>query len=313
MCTKHDDIISVKERHEESLLQIEGVHAVSIGYKVSNEIPSEQLAIVVHMERKVEETLLAPHQKIPPYIEGYPTDIVISPPFVSFIDETSTNPLGIDNTKYRPIPGGAEIFTPDNDGICTLGMFARSLKEGDSPSDIYLLTNAHCLLVENQAVYQPESRNTVDYVANATRTVNSEQVDGGIAKMVQASDAEPNYIVGIGVPTGVYDVSIENLEEQVIKRGRTTRTTIGYIAYVEVTIATSNKKHQIIIRSDEVFAAPGDSGSVVLFYDGENKHNVIGLLWGGVLEYTILSPIKAVREELEIELLTMPIQISYEL
>ena len=37
---------------------------------------------------------------------------------------------------------------------------------------------------------------------------------------------------------------------------------------------------------------------------GEQRHHVVGLLWGGAEIYTILSPIEMVVEELEISLIT---------
>lgn len=306
-------IIVVKEKYEKVLLEIDGIHAVSIGYKIIDEEVTDTLAIVVHTESKKPNECLLPGQHIPPFIEGIPTDVVELPPFEPLpieFDDTDVQTFDYDNTKYRPVPGGVEIYSvssPTRGGVCTLGMFAHSLKPGDNPDDIYLLTNAHCLPIPDQAVRQPESNDPADLIAYESRVINSEQVDGGIAKMVNLEEADPYYIVDIGVPTGTLIIDANNIGDSVVKRGRTTKTTIGYIAYIEVTIPEKN--HQIIIGDDVPFAAPGDSGSVVLMYEGENKHNVIGLLWGGALNYGILSPIQAVTEQLEIELMTREVQI----
>lgn len=304
-----EEILTIKRRHEDELLQYDGVHAVSIGYKITDNIQTEELAIVIHTVDKKALDELPPDQIIPSEIEGVSTDVVESPPFqilplVTDFNEAPADEL-IEDKKFRPVPGGVEIYTPRetyDSGICTLGMFARSTKEGESPEDIYLLTNAHCLIVPDQQVRQPQSPYPQDTIAYSTRIVNSEQVDGGIAKMINVSDASPYDILDIGTPTGTYDITIDDIGDPVTKTGRTTGTTEGVIAYVDV--ALIDIKNQIIIDSDIPFAAPGDSGSVVLLMSGEHRHNVVGLLWGGVLNYAIMSPIQAVMKDLEIDLIT---------
>lgn len=301
-------IIEVKEYHEQEFLTFDDVHAISIGYKIVDGERSEQLAIVVHTTDKKPMYLVPSNQRLPKLCHGYPIDVVEMPRFEELpiiLDEVETIGQTVDDEIYRPVPGGVEMYsvlTPTTGGICTIGTFANSTLPQDNPNDIYLLTNAHCLPEPNQEVRQPVSNNPDETIAFASRIVNSEFVDGGIAKMVENTLAEPYYIVDIGMPTGTYVITLENLNETVIKRGRTTGTTIGYINYVEVSV--NGKQHQIIINSEDIFAAPGDSGSVVLFLEGENAHNVIGLLWGGVLSYAVLSPIQLVEEELQIRLLT---------
>lgn len=304
-----EEIISIKRKYEDELLQYDDVHAVSIGYKKVDGMISDQLAIVIHSVKKKEEEEITNSQKIPTELEGVPTDIVESPPFhilpiVTNYNDSLSSAVD-ENKKYRPVPGGVEIYTPRDtydSGICTLGMFAHSTKTGDSPDDVYLLTNAHCLIVPDQQVRQPQSPDVQDTIAYSTRIVNSERVDGGIAKMTNIHMASPYDILNIGAPTGTYDITMDDIGDAVTKTGRTTGTTEGIIAYVDV--ALIDIKHQIIIDSDIPFAAPGDSGSVVLLMSGEHRHNVVGLLWGGVLNYAIMSPIQAVMQDLEIDLIT---------
>lgn len=304
----HDAIIEAKETCEQIFLSFDDVHAVSIGRKRVDGVKTEQLAIVIHTTDKKPIYLVPPNQRIPKLCNGFPTDVMEMPrfeilPIIYDIEEN--DPAQSDDIKYRPVPGGVEIYsvlTASTGGICTVGTFATSTAPEDNPEDYYLLTNAHCLPQIDQEVRQPVSDNPIDNIAFATRIVNSNIVDGGIAKMINNSLAQPYYIEDVGMPTGTYNITIENLDDAVIKRGRTTGTTIGFVDYVEVSV--NGKEHQIIINSENIFAAPGDSGSVVLFLDGANAHNVIGLLWGGVLSYAVLSPIQAVEEELQIRLLT---------
>lgn len=300
----HHRIIEVKEAWEDCLLALEGVHMVSIGYKMVDGKQSDELAIIIHTDFKKEEDEIAARQRIPSSIQGILTDVVEMPPF---------EPLPIEfyepypeHEKYRPVPGGAEIYMPSGPftgGLCTLGMFAHSLKPRDDPNDIYLLSNAHCFYQPDQIIRQPESNSLDDDIAYAIRVVNSEMVDGGIGQMLQNEEADPYAIINIGPVTGVYDVTLSDIGRPVIKTGRTTGTTIGTIAYLQAT--ADDKRRQIIIRDENgAFSEQGDSGSVVLLANAPNTHNVIGLLWGGALEYSVLSPILAVTEELQIELIT---------
>lgn len=310
---QYHKILEVKHAYEDELLALKDVHAVSIGYKEVNSVKTDTLAIVIHIKQKEEEAYLDSDQIIPPFIEGIPTDVVEMPPFdyiPTEFDEDEINTSNIDGKKYRPVPGGVEIYMPRtevNGGICTSGMYAQSIKEGDSASDLYLLTNAHCLREVNQAVMQPISDNPEELIAFSSRVIDNNRIDGGIAKMTSYENADPFAIVDLGQITGVYDITIDNLGEKVVKRGRTSGITIGIIDYVFVTII--DKKDQIVVRGEVPFAEPGDSGSAVLMYEGEHENNVMGLLWGGVLNYAILSPIRAVSEELEIALITTDLPI----
>ena len=269
---QYHKILEVKHAYEDELLTLKDVHAVSIGYKEVNGVKTDTLAIVIHTKQKEEEAYLDPDQIISPFIEGIPTDVVEMPPFdyiPTEFDEDEINTSNIDGKKYRPVPGGIEIYMPRtevNGGICTLGMYAQSIKEGDSASDLYLLTNAHCLREVNQAVMQPISDNPEELIAFSSRVIDNNRIDGGIAKMTSYENADPFTIVDLGQITGVYDITIDNLGEKVVKRGRTSGITIGIIDYVFVTIF--DKKDQIVVRGEVPFAEPGDSGSAVLMYEG---------------------------------------------
>lgn len=307
------EIVRVKHEYEDELLALDNVHAVSIGYKEVNGVKTDTLAIVIHTTLKEEEANLNYNEIVPPFLEGFPTDVVEMPPFdyiPTEFDEDEINLSNIDGKKYRPVPGGVEIYMPRtevNGGICTSGMYAQSIKEGDSASDLYLLTNAHCLREVSQAVMQPISDSPEELIAFSSRVIDNDRIDGGIAKMTNYENADPFTIVDLGQITGVYDITVDNLGDKVVKRGRTSGITIGVIDYVFVTII--DKKDQIVVRGEVPFAEPGDSGSVVLMYEGESENNVMGLLWGGVLNYAILSPIRAVSEELEIALITTDLPI----
>ena len=299
----HTHITAVKSAYMQWLLSLDDVHTAAIGYKTIKGIPTKDLAIVVFTSNKKQPNQIPPHQCIPPFLAGFPTDVIESSEFTPY--QQTGMPL-INRQKLRPIPGGAEIYMPNSPftgGLCTLGMFARSTRAQDDPNDIYLLANAHCFPRGDQAIFQPETHEPQDRIAYATRIVNSSLVDGGIAQLLKNDLADTSEIIGIGTVLGRYEADLSDIGKSVIKSGRTTGVTIGTIAYLHAD--ADDKKDQLIVTDiDTAFSDHGDSGSVVLMNQGERWHYVTALLWGGALNFTVCSPIIPVCEELQIDLIT---------
>lgn len=294
---------AIKDKYCKWLMSLQNVHTVAVGYKEKDGEITDEPAVVIFTTSKVPQKDCPENERIPAYLDGIPTDVIELPKFECY---QSNQTKIVNQQKFRPVPGGAEIYMPNSPftgGLCTLGMFVRSLREQDNEDDIYLLANAHCFPRPDQSIFQPESHESQDLIAYASRTINSELVDGGIALMLNNNEALTNEIIGIGTPIGSYDLTMDNIGDLVVKSGRTTGTTIGRIAYLYAD--ADDKRNQIIISDvDTAFSDHGDSGSVVLMNSGEYRHYVIGLLWGGALNYTILSPIFAVCDELQISLIT---------
>ena len=306
-------ILEEKEAHEKELLQLDGVHGVGIGFKVKDGKPTEELAIVVLTTEKKGRNALSQDQMIPSVYNGIITDVVEMPEIrlipMKPEEKNARNALGADSKKYRPIPGGVEIAMPMEPpyvGLGTAGMFARSIKSGDSINDVYILSNAHCFSNPSPNVLQGGEK-----VATVARTAFSELVDGGIAKLDDPINADLLKIQDIGRPCGSYAVTMSDLNAAVIKRGRTTEVTTGEIQYIE--FSANDKKHQILIKGAAGISDGGDSGSVVLMKGGNHDGYVIGLLWGGIRDagIAVLSPITAVEKELQIQLCARPYGITY--
>jgi len=66
----------VKQQHEASLLQLDGVVGVGIGLKLKAGQSTGQVAIVVNVRRKLSLVALAPPEVIPPELDGIPVDVV---------------------------------------------------------------------------------------------------------------------------------------------------------------------------------------------------------------------------------------------
>lgn len=301
----YQKLLAVKEAREEDLLKLDGVHGVAIGYKEQGGENTGELCIVILTEEKKTRGLLPEGQFIPQSYDGVPTDVVQTPPLKPIPVKSESIELQ-DDKRYRPVPGGARIvteFAPGQFGAGSLGLFARSKKKEDSPSDVYILTNAHCLPVIGGAVLQGGER-----IAAATRVVRSERVDGGIAKMDDPAKADLLNILEIGRPMGAHKIGPEDLGKRAIKRGSTTELTRGVIQYID--LYANEKRGQIGIAGKR-FSDHGDSGSAVLLDDGTLHNQVLGLLWGGNGELTAASPIQDIMRELDIQIYARPFGLSY--
>jgi hypothetical protein len=122
-------------------------------------------------------------------------------------------------------------------------------------------------------------------------------VDCAIARPLSPDLVVPE-IMQIGIPKGV---GVGALGMQVQKTGRTTGYTSGKITQVDVTVQV-DYDGQMVQFVDQFMAtgmsAGGDSGSAVLDMAG----NVIGLLFAGSELATLINPIQAVLDALNVDL-----------
>jgi hypothetical protein len=70
-----DRIRMIKARHEKELLAMKNVVGVGVGFKETAGGITDQLSIVVMVERKLRVETLDSRDLIPPQIEGVPTDV----------------------------------------------------------------------------------------------------------------------------------------------------------------------------------------------------------------------------------------------
>jgi len=89
---------------------------------------------------------------------------------------------------------------------------------------------------------------------------------------------------------------------RVVKSGRTTGFTTGVIEQVDVTVDVGYGAGRVARFTDQVMAGAmsqgGDSGSAVL----DEEHRIVGLLFAGSENTTVINRIEHVLAALEIEL-----------
>ncbi len=304
-------------------------HAVGIGKKIVNGKTTNVIAIRIYVVQKLAPSLIPPKDLLPAMIDGIPTDIIESPP--AFFNAKSANAIASTTScsikkrqVQRPIIAGIST-SHFKTTAGTIACFCKSVKAGDNPNDVYILSNNHVLSNINNAqagddIFQPgiaDGGTVQNHIAELQRFVPlqfgedaSNDVDGAIAKLLPGVK-QKNEICSIGAVNGI-DGGAVNMT--VCKHGRTSCYTEGIITDASVDslvimndttgVAAKFTSQMRVDKIDpfSVFGIPGDSGSLVL---NKSNKSAIGLYFAGPSggEYGLVNYIFNVMTELEIELL----------
>ena len=289
---------------QRELGRLPNVAAVTLGAKEVNGVATTQLAFQVYVRVKKKPVELAPDEKIPPEIHGFPTDVIL-------IEEVTPTE---DTSGYRPLAGGSQL-----NGNGTLGMIAVTTAGGTTPAGTpVILTNSHVAPTVGKRVGQPSDPSDcgccvccdVGIVVASTITG---LVDGAIATL--NSDMRfTNEILDVGAVRSWVSATTMAPGDPVFKRGRTTELRAGLFSTATAPTFTRNDNHtfsnQIRVTSPPPtppattptpFQLGGDSGSVLL--DAQNR--VIGLLHAAVTPAgtpAFASRIEDVRSALNIDI-----------
>ena len=322
------DAIAVKRQYLDKLFAMRNVVGIGIGFKVSGDVVTKELAITVNVSKKIPTAQLAPSDLVPKLIGSVKTDVVETGIFRKFQDPTK---------KMRPARPGVSIGHYN----ITAGTFGCLVKRG---ADVLILSNNHVLADINNAhlgdaILQPgkyDGGTEADKIAELaefvpiefdggggttpggcsglitsllnllgqpptqTSSINApgaNHVDCAIAKPL-SPDLVRSDILQIGTPTGVGTVT---LGTAVQKFGRTTSYTQGSIIQVDVTATVDYGGPTATFHGQLMAGAMsqgGDSGSAVL----NNQKQVVGLLYAGSDTTTLFNPIQDVLTALNIEI-----------
>lgn len=130
-------------------------------------------------------------------------------------------------------------------------------------------------------------------------------VDAAVAKPLHESDVV-NTILEVENP--IEFIQKAHLELEIQKSGRTTGLTFGEVEQVDVTVQVQYGEGKIALFADQIMAgamcAGGDSGSVVL--NRQKPLGIVGLLFAGSDNSTVINPIQHVFDLLGVEILKNP-------
>ncbi len=280
------------------------VVGIGLGKKKVRGMATQDVAVKFYVKEKLHPLLVKDGEVIPDEVEGVPTDVEQSGEFSIW------RPIPpIYHRKVRPAMGGLSI----GHYAITAGTLGCLVKRGQ---DTLILSNNHVLANENRGVagdpiLQPGrydgGKEDKDVIARLDSFVKVEAdetntVDGALALPYDPRDVTPD-ILNIGRIRGT---RAADLEEKVMKSGRTTRVTNGVVMDVNATLrvgyATGSYlfTDQMIIQGDKgAFSSGGDSGALIVDYQG----NAVGLLFAGSPFFTVANKIGNVESALSVTVL----------
>lgn len=329
------EVAQAKEINKGLILAKPNVVGVGVGYRERRGRSSDELCVLVLVERKIPAAGLNNSDMIPKDLDGVTTDV---------IEVGLLRAMQGHTDRWRPAPAGVSVGHYQVTAG-TLGAAVRDLESGDR----LILSNNHVLANINQArlgdpILQPGSfdggREGPDTLAVLTRyepirfnleppscsiasgvasslnaiarllgsshrlqAIRSQQeainrIDAAVARPLSA-DMLLDEILEIGVLAGTAPAV---LGMRVRKSGRTTGLTSGQIRVLEATVdvdygGRSARFDGQILTSP--MSEPGDSGSVLVTEDGLLA---VGLLFAGSQQSTVFNPIQWVLDSMRIRL-----------
>jgi hypothetical protein len=327
--------LDAKEFAKESLLARKNVVGVAVGKKYTEGKPTDELSVVVLVEKKVTPQSLDALDLIPQEVNGVKTDVFAVGRLEALVDRKA---------RHRPAPGGVSIGH-HKITAGTLGAVVTDVLSGKR----VILSNNHVLANSNDAMigdailqqgYYDGGRLSDDIIGNLLRYKEIEfgeepadcPIAEGVAKVmntgakvikskhrmtaskiqaqavnyIDAAIAEPvsdgvvlDEILDIGVVNGtIYPY----LGMSIRKSGRTTGYTHGSVLLLHGTVNVSYGGDKIARFEEQIIAgamsAGGDSGSLGV---AEDENKAFGLLYAGSAQSTIFNPIDKVIETLLIK------------
>jgi hypothetical protein len=325
----------VKRQYESLIMGKENVVATGIGFKLAGDTLTNEISIIVSVVKKLPLAQLTEASLVPKSFDGMRTDVIETGPIVALQDPKQ---------KLRPArPGcslghnlitagtfgclvkrGAQVYILSNnhvlansnaaqvgdaiwqpgkydggtsaDQIGTLEQFIPIGFPGDPTPTPTPQPGGCSPLAAVMKYFQPQPAPMAKPQLNEP---GNNTVDCALAKPLSPDLVSPD-ILNIGVPIGVGAVT---LGTPLQKMGRTTGYTTGQISQLDVTVTVDYGGKLGTFRNQLMAGAMsqgGDSGSAVL----DMNKRVVGLLYAGSDTTTILNPIQAVLDALQVQLVT---------
>jgi hypothetical protein len=314
------------------LMKKTNVVATGIGYKITQGKKTDRLCIICSVQEKRAKTKLTKKELIPAKIQGVATDVYPTGLIYAQADHKA---------RFRPAPGGVSIghkyitagtlgcLVRKNDTVYILSnnhvlantneseindiILQPGLFDGGSSDKNHLArlseyipisfegVKSSCFLgrgaaaLLNALAFITCSKTRLQPIRKAS---GENLVDAALAEPIKESDVK-NEILQIGTVSGLAEA---NLGMAVKKSGRTTGYTTGTIQQIDATVKVNYGENKNAVFTDQLVAGNmsqgGDSGSAVL----NNKNKLVGLLFAGSNNSTIINRIQNVFKLLDITL-----------
>lgn len=317
-----NELIALKSNVEDELLGQAGVTAVDVGYKISDGVKTDQLAVRVYVAKKKGLRSVPKEERITAEKVGATTDVIertfeLHPARMAL---AALQPM-VDAGRYSPLRGGISLGPCRSvDGFIYVGTLGCMVRDNASNNPM-LLTNFHVACVDDtwnvgDVMAQP-SRNDggscpVDAVGELQRAQVNESVDAAVIRY----DTDRRHECEIEEIGDINGTATATVDMAVRKRGRTTGLTYGTVDSVSLSVTLDygdgigdvTLRNQIGIEVDTVqssmFGTNGDSGSVVV----DEHNNVVGLYFAGSPDgtYGVANHIDDVLTAMDVSICTLP-------
>lgn len=286
---KRNHIQRIKQTVEGKLLARPGVTAIDIDYKITNGKKTNELAIIVFVEKKKK---VPSGEEIPKSIKGIKTDVwegSFSPFSTVAAEAEKKSNSDLADPIADPIIGGISVGPCFENFYGTLGIVLDT-----AFGQQMMLSSAHVLATSPFSIPgSPISQPAVPFGGNCPNTFAGElfmyfigqpyNIDAAIAT-INNRNAQSNFIEQLGQTEGT---AVPYVGERVAKYGRRTGFTTGQITSNTLTFdvtypnfGTYRYFNQLRIETPDPnipFALSGDSGSMII-----NKENqVVGMIMSG--------------------------------
>ena len=308
-------IAEVQDKRQVELLALDNVVGVAASLKMTKGQPTTEWSLTILVEKKLPKTQVPKGSLVQEKVDDVITDVI----------EVGKVEALTFNAPVRPaLPGysiGHYNITAGTFG-CLVRDIRRCCSREEYPGDYLILSNNHVLANTNQGeigdlVLQPGPFDGGVFPSDGCATLERFEpivlslfdtppgynlVDAACAKPKHSRDWTAS-IIGLIMPRGIDQALVG---DSVIKVGRTTQVTTGFVLATNATVLVgygatgiAQFRHQILTTA---MAAGGDSGSLLM----NRNLNAVGLLFAGSPFITIHNHIADVETALGVRPLTAP-------
>ena len=324
-----DDAIAALDTVRRQWLRRPGVTAVDVGFKIKNDTLTDDIALRVHVARKIPATELAKSEvfnetgKAPRKVGGFPVDVIEAtygpsdgPTVLDYEDVDALEAIDR-RAAVDPLIGGISCGNPRvTAGTIGAIVFNKSTCKPMILSNWHVLAGASAAAV-GEGILQPgRVDGGTQVVATLTKMVLDSRMDAAVATL-NGARSHATEILGLGSITGIDTPTLGML---VMKSGRTTAITRGVVDGVSLSVSINYGDPGVVSFSNQVHIVPrapwpavdyevsmgGDSGSVWM---NEANNRAVGLHFAGetdpapASENAICSPMGPIAAELNFSFL----------
>jgi hypothetical protein len=323
-----EDAIAALDKVRREWLRRPGVTAVDVGFKIKGDTLTDEVAIRVHVARKIPVPELAKSEvfnetgKTPKRVGGFPVDVIEAKYGPSAA--AASEPIALDDadeaaiaalertTAFDPLIGGISCGNPRvTAGTIGAIVFDRTVCRPMILSNWHVLAGASAAAV-GEGILQPgRVDGGTQVVATLTRMRLDARMDAAVATL-NGVRGHTRDILGLGAISGIDTATLGML---VVKSGRTTGITRGVVDGVSMSVSINYGDPGVVSFTNQIRIVPrapwpavdyevsmgGDSGSVWL---NEANNRAIGLHFAGendpmpTSENAVCSPIGPIATEL---------------